>query len=205
MVGGLAVSPLVPPSRPFDPASPALQGGPGASGPHLPGLPLWPAAPRDYAPRRLPRLHLGVLRGSLVRRSPGVIRFCTPSQVPGPRHPAGLGGFRPRRPDPPLPQERRGSPQVPRDPSDAMPRAQTPVVSWTLALAPPGLRPSGAWTPSAFPSIPRRDLLWSPTRPLSGLTPAPCPLAPPRSAPPFLVEHVGFAPDRLARRSSGGP
>jgi hypothetical protein len=32
-----------------------------------------------------------------------------------------------------------------------MPRSQTPVVSYTLALSCLGLLPSGRWTPSAFP------------------------------------------------------
>jgi hypothetical protein len=199
------VAPLWPPSSTFCPASPALPWLPGASVPHLPGLQVWPAAPRYAAPLRLPRLRLGVLRLSLVRRYPGVVLFCTPSQLTGPRHPAGLGGFLPRRSDPALPTERRGSPQFPSDPSDAMPRAQPPVVSRALARAHPGLLPSGAWKPSAFPSLPRRAILGSTTIPSSGLQHAACHLAPPSSAPPGLVAHVGFAPDRLARRWSGGP
>ncbi len=85
------------------------------------------------------------------------------SQVPGPRHPAGLGGVLPRLPDPAMPQERRGAPTC-SDPSAAMPRSQTPVVSWALALAHPGLLPSGACKPSVFPSIPRRVIRWSTTR-----------------------------------------
>jgi hypothetical protein len=100
MVGGLGVSPIVPPSRTFCPASPSLQWVPWAAVPHLLGLQVCPAAPRSYAPLRLPQSRLGVLRLSLVRRDLGVILFFTPSQVPGPRHPAGLGGFLPRLPDP---------------------------------------------------------------------------------------------------------
>jgi len=42
--------------------------------------------------------------------------------------------------------------------------------------------------------------LWTTTIPISGLYHAACHLAPPRSAPPLLVEHVGFATDQLARR-----
>ena len=38
-------------------------------------------------------------------------------------------------------------------PLHRMPRSQTPVVSWTLALAHPGLRPAGHGTPSACPSL----------------------------------------------------
>jgi len=190
--------PHVLPGVAFPPVGPVGLGSP-------PSRPAgWPADPRSSAPLRLPRLRLGVLRLSLVRRYPGVLLCFTPSQVTEPRHPAGLGGFLPRLPDPALPQARRGSPTFPRDPSADMPRSQTPVVPWALALAPPGLLPSGAWKPSAFPSIPRRDIPWPTTLPISGLTPAACPLAPPRSAPPFLVEHVGVATDGLARRSSGG-
>jgi hypothetical protein len=159
MVGGLGVAPLFPPRSTFCPASPSLPWVPWASVPHLPGLQVWPAAPRYDAPLRRPRLRLGVLRVSRVRRDPGVVLFFTPSQVTGPRHPAGLGGVLPRLSAPAMPTERRGSPTFPRAPSDDLPRAQTPVVSWALALAHPGLRPSGAWQPAAFPAIPRRDIL----------------------------------------------
>jgi hypothetical protein len=198
------VSPLVPPSRTCCPASPSLPWGPWASVPHLPGLPRWPADPRYDAPRRLPRRRLDGLRGSRVRRYPGVILFFTPSEGTGPRHPAGLGGVLPRRPAPAMPKERRGAPQCPRAPAEDRPRSPTLVGSWALALARPGLRPAGAWKPSAVPSIPRRDSRWSTTLPLSGLHHAACPLAPPRSAPPCLVAHGGLAPDRRARRLSGG-
>jgi hypothetical protein len=51
-------------------------------------------------------------------------------------------------------QETGGSPQFPSYPSRDLPRSQTPVVSWALAMSRPGLRPSGPWKPSAFPSIP---------------------------------------------------
>ena len=62
-----------------------------------------------------------------------------------------------------------------------MPRSQTPVVSWTLALAHPGLLPSGHCTPSAFPSLQREDypvdhdstiFRGSITRPASSFLPA---------------------------------
>ncbi len=46
-------------------------------------------------------------------------------------------------------KEPEGSPKFPSFPSEDMPRSQTPVVSCALALAHPGLRPSGQWTPSA--------------------------------------------------------
>jgi hypothetical protein len=45
------------------------------------------------------------------------------------------------------------SPKFPRCPRKHMPRSQTPVVSYTLALSCLGLLPSGRWTPSAFPLL----------------------------------------------------
>ena len=50
-------------------------------------------------------------------------------------------------------KETGGSPKFPRSPSEDMPRSQTPVVSYALALARPGLLPSGACKPSAFLSV----------------------------------------------------
>ena len=50
-----------------------------------------------------------------------------------------------------------GSPQCPSHPCASLPRSQPPVVSWTRALAQPGLRPAGHCTPAAFPSLPRED------------------------------------------------
>jgi len=101
--------------------------------------------------------------------------------------------------------ETAGSPTFPRDPCDGRPRAQPPVVSWTLARAPPELLPSARCPASALASrVPPAVLLLSPTLPISGLHPAACHLAPPRSAPPLLAEPVGFAPDLLAGPESGG-
>jgi hypothetical protein len=57
--------------------------------------------------------------------------------------------------------ETRGSPTFPRSPSRPLPRSQTPVGACALAIAHPGLRPSGQWQPSAFLSIPLRDILLS--------------------------------------------
>jgi len=79
-------------------------------------------------------------------------------------------------------KERDGSPTFPRDPCVCMPRSPTPVVSGARAVPHPGLLPSGACTPSAFPSdlpcgissCPRLyTLRGSITRPASSLTPAP--------------------------------
>src|SRR5262245_7589981 len=80
------------------------------------------------------------------------------------------------------------------------PLHQTPVVSSTLALTHPGLLPSGACKPSAFPSIPPEGY---PTvhnythfgAPSRGLPPRYSRL---RTAP--YGEARGFATDRLARR-----
>ena len=47
-------------------------------------------------------------------------------------------------------KETGGSPTFPSSPSEDMPRSPTPVVSCALAIAHPGLLPSGACTPSAF-------------------------------------------------------
>ena len=46
-------------------------------------------------------------------------------------------------------KETGGSPTFPRSPCGDMPRSQTPVVSWRLAITHPGLLPSSACTPSA--------------------------------------------------------
>jgi hypothetical protein len=96
-------------------------------------------------------------------------------------------------------KEAGGSPKFPSDPSDDMPRSQTPVVSWALALACLGLQPSGACKPSAFPALLQRVSSRTTTIPISGLYHAAYHLAPPSSAPPLLAKHVGFATDRLAR------
>ena len=82
-------------------------------------------------------------------------------------------------------QETTGSPTFPSDPRDDMPRSQTPVVSCALALAHPGLRPSGACKPSAFPALLLQVSLRTTTIPISGLYHAAYHLAPPRSAPPL--------------------
>jgi hypothetical protein len=89
-------------------------------------------------PSPLPASSVRVSRFRLVARwkPPGDARAFGPS-VPLFRH---------------LNKETGGSPQFPSAPSDDMPRSQTPVVSWKLALACPGLLPSAAWNESAWPS-----------------------------------------------------
>jgi hypothetical protein len=97
-------------------------------------------------------------------------------------------------------KETGGSPKFPSYPYRDMPRSQTPVVSWALAVARPGLLPSGHWTPSAFPSLPPlRDILLSTTLPFSGLHHAACLLVPSSFVRPLLGLHVEFTTDLLAR------
>ena len=88
-------------------------------------------------------------------------------------------------------KETDGSPTFPSYPFAYMPRSQTPVVSRTLALARPGLLPSGACTPSAFPSGHLRVILPSTTLRISGLNHAACILATPGSEHPFAAMHAG--------------
>jgi hypothetical protein len=121
--------------------SPSLPWGLWASVPHL---------PRYYATLRLPPAPLGVLRLSLV---PRYLACCPRSwspcrardQAEAPGHARACGH--------PVPQagsmvkETGGSPTLPRSPSAAMPRSQTPVVSCALVIAHPGLRPARAWKP----------------------------------------------------------
>jgi len=97
-------------------------------------------------------------------------------------------------------KETGGSPKFPSYPYGCMPRSQTPVVSSTLAIPRPGLLPSGACKPSAFPSIPPEGypLVHNYTHfgaQSRGLRPRYARL---RTAP--YGEARGFATDRLARR-----
>jgi hypothetical protein len=83
MVGGLDVSPIVPPSRTFCPASPSLQWVPWASVPHLPGL---------QALARSPSVLCSATTATTPSRRPSVvprppIPWCDPllHSQPGPR------------------------------------------------------------------------------------------------------------------------
>src|SRR4029434_3892776 len=84
------------------------------------------------------------------------------------------------------------------------PLHQTPVVSWTLALASPGLLPSGHCTPSAFPRYTMRIILWTTTLHISALHHAACFLVPSSFVRPLLGVHVEFTTDLLAGLWSGG-
>jgi len=106
--------------------------------------------------------------------------------VEAPTHRQGLWS-----PGPPLRvghKEPAGAPTFPSSPCADMPRSQTPVVSWALAITPPGLLPSSHWTPSASHHVP---LCGAPSR---GLSPRDTRL---RTAP--CGEARGCAPDLLAR------
>ncbi len=137
MVGERAVSPSFPPSRTLCPASPSLQWVPWASVPHLLGLRLSPATPRYYAPLRLPPCLSRA--ASLVARVPATlpaplvrgVRFRLVTRWKPPSHARAF-----RSAGPPVRhfyKEAGGSPKFPSNPSEYMPRSQTPVVSGTLA------------------------------------------------------------------------
>ena len=141
----------------------SLQWVPGTSVPHLPDQERTAPSLRYYAPLRLPIAHLGVVRCSLsfpdalghasgfvsldCARLVGEADASSPRRESSPRWSARLRLI--------FPKETIGSPTCPSHPWESMPRAQTPVVSWTLALAHPGLLPSGHCTPSASPSLQR--------------------------------------------------
>ena len=143
---------------------------------------------------------------SLPNTLPASVRSWCPTWardlVEAPRPRQGLWS-----PGPPLRdcvKETGGSPKFPSSPSGYMPRSQTPVVSCTLAIARPGLLPSGQWKPSAFPSVLPKDILLSTTLHISGLNHAACILAPSSFVLPLLGLHVDVTPDLLARLWSGG-
>ncbi len=193
MVGGLEVSPIVPPSRTFCPASPSLQWVPWASVPHLPGLQALARSPSVLCsattattPSRRP---------SVVPRSP--IPWCDPllHSQPGPRT------------TPPR-WARRFSTPAPR--SGTFPRSVVALPSSrvTPLNACPALRPR--WCPqhspyrvqdcclpracnaSAFPSRwHARAILLTTTIHISGLNDAACILATPGSIPPITGAHAG--------------
>ena len=101
---------------------------------------------------------LSLSEASLVARLPDTLPA---SRVRGVPHGLATRGKPPghaRAFGHPVPQsglcvkEPGGSPKFPSSPCEDMPRSQTPVVSCALALSHPGLLPSGACKPSAFPS-----------------------------------------------------
>jgi hypothetical protein len=100
------------------------------------------------------------LSGRFARRSlpdtlPASVRSWCPlrahDRVEAPDHARAFG--RPVPSSGSVVKEIDGSPKFPSSPFGCMPRSQTPVVSRTLAKTRPGLLPSGACKPSAFPSV----------------------------------------------------
>ena len=110
-------------------------------------------------------------------------------------------------PGPPLREgcaETGGAPTFPRDPSEAMPRAQTPVVSCALACIAPRIVAFRRVHTVGLCLETAAAILLTTTLHLAGLHHAACLLAPSRFVRPWLGWHVECAPDLLARRSSGG-
>ena len=107
---------------------------------------------RYYDPLRLPLLPLGSLRLALDPRYLALSHFCSCRWPGGGDHPPAPGRFS-------IPvclsrcsaQGDGGSLECPGYPYVCMPRSQTPVVSPRLAIASPGLLPSGMSRPSALP------------------------------------------------------
>jgi hypothetical protein len=163
---GLCVPLLFPHSRSLCPASPSLQWVLWASVPHLPvRTPSVAFATGAYT-------YLAVLRSartahrpswvpSLVARHPVPCLssfVCVPSSrladrlelsypLPGLLFPVSTPSLLTYA------KETMGSPRFPNYPRRCMPRSQTPVVSFALALSRSGLLPSSRCTPSAFPSL----------------------------------------------------
>jgi hypothetical protein len=126
-------------------------------------------------------------RASLVARRSDTLRASVRSWCPRrARDPGGSpmsrqGFWSPGPPFRVCHKETGGSPKFPSSPSEDMPRSQTPVVSWALAIPHPGLLHSGACKPSAFLSVLPGELSSCPrlytfrgsiTRPVSSLHPA---------------------------------
>ena len=113
---------------------------------------------RYYDLLRLPQAHPRFVRSSLS--APGTLHTRLLSCPWGKKKARISGGviasYAPgswiRFPHRDLYKETNGSPEFPRQPCECMPWSQTPVVTSTLAIACPGLLPSGFLRPSAFTS-----------------------------------------------------
>jgi len=104
-------------------------------------------------------------------------------------------------------KETSGSHKFPSYPFGRMPRShQTPVESWPLALAQPGLLPSAACKASALApcQTPQEVILLSTTILISGLNNAACILPTSRLRTSIAGLVRGFVTDLLARLWSGG-
>jgi len=100
--------------------------------------------------------------------------------------------------------ETGGSPKFPSYPSADMPRSQTPVVSCALAAVAHRIAAFRRMQTVGFCLDTAEAILVTTTLHISGLNDAACLLAPSSFVRPLLGWHVEFAPDLLARRSSGG-
>ena len=103
-----------------------------------------------------------------------------------------------------LHKETSGSPTFPSSPSEDMPRSQTPVVSCALACIAHRIVAFRRLQTVGFCLDRAEAILLTTTRHIAGLHHAACLLAPSSFVRPLLGWHVEFAPDRLARLSSGG-
>ncbi len=168
-----------------------------STAPSLPWV-AWASLPhlhRYDAPLRLPPPRLG----GFAWRSPARYLACFRVFVVSQKGSWSSGSPRPCQglwsPGPPIRvwnKETGGSPTFPSSPYGYMPRSQTPVVSCTLAIPRPGLRPSGACTPSAFPSMTTGGIAsLSTTLPIAGLHHAACVLATPGFIRPLTGRHAG--------------
>jgi len=100
--------------------------------------------------------------------------------------------------------ETGGAPKCPSDPGEDMPRSQTPVVSCALAAIAHRIVAFRCVQAVGFGLDTAAAILLTTTLHLSGFHHAACLLAPSSFVRPLLGWHVEFAPDLLARRSSGG-
>jgi hypothetical protein len=151
------------------------------------------------------------ISGRFTRRSlpdtvPASLRsWCPPRArdlVEAPRSRQGLWS-----PGPPIRElctETGGSPTFPSYPSEDMPRSQTPVVSCALAAVAPRIVAFRRLQTVGFDLGTAEAILLTTTLHISGLHHAACLLAHSSFVRPSLGWHVEFAPDLLARLSSGG-
>ena len=145
-------------------------------------------------------------RRALPDTVPASLRSCCPPWARGlveaPRARQGLWS-----PGPPIRAwcpETGGSPTFPSDPSEDMPRSQTPVVSCALASVAHRIVAFRRLHTVGFDLETAEASLLTTTLHLSGLNHAACLLAHSSFVRPLLGWHVACAPDLLARHSSGG-
>ena len=145
-------------------------------------------------------------RRSLPDTAPASRRSWCPHRahdlVEAPRSRQGL--WSPGPPFRELCSETGGSPKFPSDPSEDMPRSQTPVVSCALAAVAPRIVAFRRMHTVGFGLDAAAAILLTTTLHISGLHHAACLLAHSSFVRPLLGWHVEFTTDLLARRSSGG-